>query len=101
MLSSDSQESVETEEQCRGTTSLQNELVREDEHARLGEQIGIHMLGVKNGQDFAVDHVQHINPGVGGNGLQPIGFCTVWKSIGARGQPNLEQLLRPYNDDAG
>ena len=59
------------------------------------------MLRVEDGQNRAVNHVQQINPGVGGNGLQPIGFCTVWKSIGARGEPNLEQLLRPYNDDAG
>ena len=71
----DFQQARKAPEQRGGTTSLENDLVGKDEHAGLGEKIGIHMFRLNDGQDFAVDEVQHVLPDFRGHGLKSEWSC--------------------------
>ena len=60
----------EAAKQSGSAASLEDKLVREDEHARLGEQVGIHVAGLNDREHLAVDQIQHLLPGILGHGLE-------------------------------
>ena len=66
----------------------------EDEHARLGEKIGIDVGGFDNGQNLAVDQIKHGLPDLGGDGFEPVRLRTVVQFIWRWTKPYFEQLLR-------
>jgi hypothetical protein len=60
---------LKTEKKSGSSTSLENDLVRKDKHARLGEKVSVHVVRLEDRQNLAVDHVKHGNPGISWNGL--------------------------------
>ena len=67
---SDFEHARQTAEERGGATSLEDQLVREDKHTRLGEQVGVDIAGLNDRQNLAVDQVQHLLPGILGDSLQ-------------------------------
>jgi hypothetical protein len=94
MFGSNVKHSLEAEKKGSGSASLEDDLVRKDKHARLGEKVRIHHLTLKNRQDLAIDHVKHGNPGIGRNSLETIDRSSRRQSRRTRSEPNLEKLLR-------
>lgn len=94
MFSSDSKEPVEAKKKSGGSARLKNKFVGKHEHAGLGEQIGVHVLRFKNREDLAINHVEHSNPDLASDRLQPILLDSRWERFRVRGKPNLEQFFR-------
>lgn len=70
MRSSNVKHTLKTEEQGGCSTSLENELVREDKHAGLGQEVGVDGRGFDGGEDLAVDKIEHGLPDFLGDGLE-------------------------------
>jgi hypothetical protein len=83
----DFQETGQAVEQGGSSACLEDDLVGEDEHARLGKEVGIDMLGFDDRQDLAIDEIQHLLPGVSGDGLQSERTGFSWKVGGGRAEP--------------
>lgn len=69
--------------------------MRPDEHAGLRQEIGIHILGRDNGQDLAIDNVQHLLPNIFRDRLQTKmvrGAQILWRGS----KPDLQELLGAY-----
>ena len=75
------------EEELGGTTSLEHNLVRENEHARLGEKISVHMLRLDDGEDLAVDQIKHLFPHISRDFLEPKGAGLARQVGGRRAEP--------------
>ena len=69
VLGSNVKHALKTEKKSGGSTGLENDLVRKDKHARLGEEVSVHVVRLEDRQNLAVDHVKHGNPGVSWNSL--------------------------------
>lgn len=91
--SGNAEQAAKAQQQSGRSASLQDDLVGEDEHAGLGEQIGVDVVRFDDGQDLAVDQVQHALPDGGADCLQTIFLGAGGQSIRARGEPDLEELL--------
>ena len=70
--------------------------MREHKHARLGEQISIHVLCFENRKDLAINHIKHPDPGVTRDRFQAILLDAGRKGVWVGGKPNFEQFLRAY-----
>ena len=92
---------VQTEQQSSGTTGLENDLVGKHKHAGLGKEVGVHILGVDDRQDLAVNQVKHRGPGVRVDGLQATLLNTSRESLGARRKPDLKELLGAFESVGG
>jgi hypothetical protein len=88
--------SLKTEKEGSGSAGLENDLVRKDKHARLGEKIGVHHFTLKNRKDLAIDHVKHGNPCISRNSLETIDRSSRRQSRRTRSEPNLEKLLGTF-----
>lgn len=78
-----------------GATGLEDQLVREDEHAGFGQEVGIDVIRLDNGENLAVDEVEHAFPGVRRHGLESIWNRRVDEVIGRRSEPHLKKLFGP------
>jgi hypothetical protein len=85
---SDFEHARQTAEEGSGAASLEDQLVRENKHARLGEQVGVDVAGLNDGQNLAVDQVKHLLPGILGNSLQA--------QRGGRRRKRLLRWAEPY-----
>jgi hypothetical protein len=91
--SSDLEKTSETPEEGSGTTGLQHDLVGEDEHARLGEQVSIDVLRLNDGQDLAVDEVEHLLPDLSRHLLEAQWAGLTRQVGGRRAEPYFQELL--------
>jgi hypothetical protein len=83
----DLEDARKTTQQSRRAACLQDELVREDKHARFREEIGIYIFGLDNRQDFAIDQIKHCLPDFGGDSLESRWFGAALKGIGRWTEP--------------
>lgn len=90
------EESLEAEQEGRGAAGLENELVGKDKHARLGQEVGVDGVGLEDGEDLAVDHVEHGLPRLLVDGLEAEGRGIDGKGVGAGSKPHLKKLLGSY-----
>ena len=95
------QEASETPEEGSGTAGLQHDLVREDEHARLREKVGIDVLRLNDRQNLAVDKVQHLLPDLSRHLLETK-RTGLTGQVGSRGaEPYFQKLLRAFEGIGG
>lgn len=91
--SSDAKKTAQAQQQGGGAAGLEDKLVGEHKHARLGKEVGVNVIRVDDGQDLAVDHIQHALPDGGADRLQAILFDPRRKSLSTRRKPDLEKFL--------
>jgi hypothetical protein len=89
ILSCTSQHIAKAKEESRGAACLEDELVREDKHARFRQKVGIDMLGLNHGQDLAVDLVEHQFPSLCRHCFQAILLSSGRESIRCWSEPDL------------
>jgi hypothetical protein len=65
------QHTSEAPEQGRGAASLEDELVGEDEHARLRQEVGIDVFGLDDRENLAVNQIKHVLPDLHGHLFEP------------------------------
>ncbi|KAJ2962266.1 hypothetical protein NQ176_g10945 [Zarea fungicola] len=84
---------LKAEQEGGGAAGLENQLVGEDKHAGLGQEVGVDSIGLEDGEDLAVDHVEHGLPGLLVDSLEAEGGGIDGEVVGTGGEPNLEELL--------
>jgi hypothetical protein len=51
------------------------------------------VVAIHDGEDLAVDHIEHLLPCLGVDTLQAIGVCAWWQLIWGRSKPDFKELL--------
>ncbi|RII21950.1 hypothetical protein CUC08_Gglean001120 [Alternaria sp. MG1] len=87
------QHATEAPKQSSSSAGLEHHLVGEDEHARLGQEVCIDMLRLDDGENLAVDQIEHVLPGIRRHLLQSswTGLSRQFSSGSA--EPYLQELL--------
>jgi hypothetical protein len=85
--SSNLEHSWQAVQQGGGAACLEDELVGKDEHAGLGEEVCIHVAVAYDGQNLAVDQIEHLFPRVGRDGLETGRLGRVGQGSSRRAEP--------------
>jgi hypothetical protein len=85
--SSNLQQARKTQEQGGSAACLQDHFVGKDEHARLRKKIGIDMFGLDDREDFAVNKIKHLLPGISGHDFESKGTSLSRQVGGRRTEP--------------